>query len=250
MTASVHVIAYHAFDDGRSPLSIRPEDFRGQVVDWKSRGFRFLTIDEVHAMLTDAAPWPETDAVCLTIDDALLSVYDAAFPILREMNVPAALYLVSDYMGKSNAWPGQPDWVPRMKIMTWEHAAEMARHGVTIGSHTRTHPDLAGLALDALDNELTESKKAIEDRLGAAVETIAFPYGRTTPETNLEVCEFYKLALAMRMKPLESADDPMRVPRVDSYYLRAPLVYRSLGKPAGKAYLGARALLRELRGRR
>jgi peptidoglycan/xylan/chitin deacetylase (PgdA/CDA1 family) len=54
--------------------------------------------------------------------------------------------------------------------------------GIGIGSHTVSHPDLRLLSDSALDYELTRSKQAIEDAIGDAVRSFAYPYA--FPETD------------------------------------------------------------------
>ena len=70
--------------------------------------------------------------------------------------------------------------------MTWDHAREVIRNGIAIGSHTHTHRVLSRLAEPAQHWELRESKLALEKHLGQPVRTIAYPvgrYGNFTPAT-------------------------------------------------------------------
>jgi peptidoglycan/xylan/chitin deacetylase (PgdA/CDA1 family) len=62
-------------------------------------------------------------------------------------------------------------------LMTWDHVGEMARAGMDIGSHTRSHRILQTLDEGALDDELEGSRRDIEERTGRAVASIAYPVG-------------------------------------------------------------------------
>ena len=60
--------------------------------------------------------------------------------------------------------------------LAWRDVRELAEDGVAFGSHTVTHPQLAGLGPEAISRELDGSKQAIEDRLGRPVTCFSYPY--------------------------------------------------------------------------
>jgi len=62
-------------------------------------------------------------------------------------------------------------------LMTWDDVAEMARAGMDIGSHTRSHRILQTLDEAALDDELQGSRRELEERTGRRVSAIAYPVG-------------------------------------------------------------------------
>jgi peptidoglycan/xylan/chitin deacetylase (PgdA/CDA1 family) len=70
----------------------------------------------------------------------------------------------------------RPDGSERL-FMNWEEAAEMARAGMAIGSHTHSHPVLAQTEPQDLARELTHSKSVLEERLRVPVRTLAYPFG-------------------------------------------------------------------------
>jgi peptidoglycan/xylan/chitin deacetylase (PgdA/CDA1 family) len=76
-----------------------------------------------------------------------------------------------------NAIPA-PHTELRGSIMNWDQAREMRRAGISFGCHTMTHPVLSRLTPNALQRELAESKRLIEDRLDTIVEDFAFPFGK------------------------------------------------------------------------
>ena len=64
--------------------------------------------------------------------------------------------------------------------MRWEHVAEMSRGNMEIGSHTVTHPILSRTQGQIMVKELAESKRTLEQKVGAAVELLAYPIGGTS----------------------------------------------------------------------
>jgi peptidoglycan/xylan/chitin deacetylase (PgdA/CDA1 family) len=66
------------------------------------------------------------------------------------------------------------------RFLNWSEAQEMQRAGMTIGSHTQSHPILGQLTLEQQRWELEESKKEIEQNLGNPITTLAYPVGSQT----------------------------------------------------------------------
>ncbi len=64
------------------------------------------------------------------------------------------------------------------QALTWGMLDEMRRAGVTIGSHTRTHPLLPNESASRILDEVRGSRQTIERKLGVAVNHFAYPCGR------------------------------------------------------------------------
>ena len=67
--------------------------------------------------------------------------------------------------------------------LTWEMLVEMQRAGITIGSHSRTHPLLTREDREKILEETAGSKRDLEARLGITVRHFAYPNGWFNPET-------------------------------------------------------------------
>jgi peptidoglycan/xylan/chitin deacetylase (PgdA/CDA1 family) len=61
--------------------------------------------------------------------------------------------------------------------VNWEEARAMKAAGMTIGSHTQTHRILGQLSAEEQRWEMEQSKQVIEENLGCAVDSIAYPVG-------------------------------------------------------------------------
>lgn len=106
--------------------------------------------------------------IVLTFDDGRASDYEAAFPVLVETGARAEFFVNTATVGT----PG---------FLSWAQIAEMQQAGMAFQSHAHEHVDLRQLGPQALAEQLGGSRRRLEDRLGAAVEFLAAPYGRTSP---------------------------------------------------------------------
>jgi peptidoglycan/xylan/chitin deacetylase (PgdA/CDA1 family) len=62
--------------------------------------------------------------------------------------------------------------------LMWEHIKEMADDCMTFGSHTCSHLNIRHVPVEKLENEIAESKKEIEEKIGSVVKGFAYPYGQ------------------------------------------------------------------------
>lgn len=173
------VLCYHALSPTWSAaLSTTPTRFERQLGLLLSRGYRGVTFTEA----TRAAPGERVLAV--TFDDAYRSVLALAEPILQRHGIPATVFAPTDYIGSERPmrWPGIEQWLggtdePELVPMSWAELRALAERGWEIGSHTCSHPHLTQIGDDALADELARSKSTCERELGAACDSLAYPYG-------------------------------------------------------------------------
>ncbi|GAA3346736.1 hypothetical protein GCM10020358_58860 [Amorphoplanes nipponensis] len=142
---------------------------------------------------------------CLSFDDGHPSWPDVLAPILAELAVPATFFLTSGLVGR----PGN---------LTWRDCRELAAAGHRFGSHTVTHPRLADTDDDAAVREILDSKKEIEDRLGAEVRDFAAPYGNPAVDfldrdlRTVREAGYRSFATTLRA-PMHPGDSPMAIRR-------------------------------------
>lgn len=67
--------------------------------------------------------------------------------------------------------------LPKRRFLNWDEAREMRNAGMAIGSHTRSHAILGRLSPESQKQELEDSKREIEARLGSRVRGLAYPVG-------------------------------------------------------------------------
>lgn len=68
------------------------------------------------------------------------------------------------------------------QVLGWDELRELARDGVTLGAHSRTHPDLSQLTREEVEAEVAGSLDDLRHRIGEVASVFAYPDGRTSPE--------------------------------------------------------------------
>jgi peptidoglycan/xylan/chitin deacetylase (PgdA/CDA1 family) len=84
-------------------------------------------------------------------------------------------------------------------FMTWDQVRDMHAAGIGFGSHSRSHRLLPSLSSREVSEEVRESKKQMEDMLGAPITTFAYPNGNYDAAVMAELKEAgYRLAATTR----------------------------------------------------
>ena len=65
----------------------------------------------------------------------------------------------------------------REVLLSWEDVREMDRGGVAFGAHSVNHPILTNMPLERARDEIVESKRVLEKRLGKVVMSFSYPNG-------------------------------------------------------------------------
>jgi peptidoglycan/xylan/chitin deacetylase (PgdA/CDA1 family) len=233
------ILTYHSLDDSGSAISTSPALFRRQIETMLAQGVRFVPLE--HAAAADRS-------AALTFDDGFANFLDHALPVLAHHALPATVFVVAGYCGKSNDWPSQPSWAPRLPLMTWRDLESISGGLIQLGCHTMTHPILPQLAPEEAEREIAQAEREIEDRTGRGVASFAYPYGASSSEIRRMVARRFTIGCGVRLALVEAGADLMELPRVDAYYLRKMWLTRRLFSAQAKRYLAFRRLLRTARG--
>ncbi|HEX8030337.1 MAG TPA: polysaccharide deacetylase family protein [Vicinamibacterales bacterium] len=230
--------AGNPFDD--ATFSATAAAFRAQMSYVKDR---FATPPAATILESFSRGRFDAPTALVTFDDGYRDNHTIAFPVLRELNVPACFFVVSGMLDRPRLpwWDGvayaikqtqvdrlileyptrlefdlrstarrlitwrilraykdassiddarffdelglrtgvviDPEQLGRGLFMSWDDAREMAAAGMTIGSHTVTHPVLAALPEAAQRRELIESRDRIGHMVGVSPELFAYPVG-------------------------------------------------------------------------
>ncbi|WP_404355963.1 polysaccharide deacetylase family protein [Methylotuvimicrobium sp. KM1] len=175
------ILMYHIIASPKSDQEAKycctPSEFAKQMNYLASSNYRLIDLNDISSILKGELQL-KSDAVAVTFDDGFEDFYHDALPVLREYNIPATLFMVS------NRTDGFNDWMvkkgsPKRKLLSVPQLLEISKSNTIIGSHTRSHPKLTEISsdMDSLNREIKESKVELENKLGLAVDHFAYPYG-------------------------------------------------------------------------
>jgi peptidoglycan/xylan/chitin deacetylase (PgdA/CDA1 family) len=169
--AQVPILMYHHIavagpnaDAVRRDLSVSPAAFEAQMAYLTSHGYHTVSLLDLLEYLQGGQALPARPII-LTFDDGYDDNYTYAYPILRRYGLQGTFFIITGLVGR----PG---------YLTWEQAREMRRGGMSLESHTCTHPDLTRSTPGHVDEEVRDSKAALERELGGPVFFLSYPSGK------------------------------------------------------------------------
>jgi len=166
---TIPILCYHRVGNGTSKMDIAPAKLEAQLEWLADNGRPVVRLSDLAAFLAGKRALPP-GAVVITFDDGYESVYRNALPLLRKWDVPATLFVYTDFIGSRDG-------------LSWAQLVEMQRSGlVDIQAHSKSHSNLTELdgSRARLDTELRQPRTVIERSLataGAKVRYFAYPYG-------------------------------------------------------------------------
>ena len=160
----IPVLYYHSVEEvERNEVVISPEKLRKELQYIKDSGYVTLTMSEVNDYINNNKPIPEK-SILITFDDGYMNNYTDAFPILKELDMKATIFVIAN--GLDDGY-----------YLSSEQLKELSDYGIDIESHTFTHPHLNELTYEQQLEELVKSKEKIEGITGKPVLSVAYPFG-------------------------------------------------------------------------
>ncbi|MHB1769607.1 MAG: polysaccharide deacetylase family protein, partial [Minisyncoccota bacterium] len=164
------ILMYHSISDRKDYFSaISLEEFKRQMAYIAGKKYMVISLAELVRRLRTHEPLGGT--AVLTFDDGYRDNYTTVFPLLEQYRFPATIFVTTDFIGE----PG---------YCSAEELREMHDSGlIAIEPHTQTHPKLAKLSRADAEREIRESRRVLQDILGAPPILFAYPYGSFSEET-------------------------------------------------------------------
>jgi peptidoglycan/xylan/chitin deacetylase (PgdA/CDA1 family) len=162
------ILCYHSIGTPQWGVNdVSPDRFRRQLELAISLGYRFVSADRI------ASGEARSNELAVTFDDAVLSVLRNGAPVLAELGIPWTVFVVTDWASGRHSFG-------RDMVMGWSEVRELAGAGVSIGSHSVTHPHFSQIAPEQVRSELFGSRQVLADQVGVAPDAFAIPFGQSS----------------------------------------------------------------------
>jgi peptidoglycan/xylan/chitin deacetylase (PgdA/CDA1 family) len=160
----VPILLYHhiGISHSDSPYYISTYDFEQQMYLLHQWGYQTISVELLVRAITQGAELPPKPII-LTFDDGSETVVTTALPILQKYNFTGTAYIVHNYIGITN-------------YMNADQIRELYAKGWEVGSHSTSHESLTE-RIDRQRDEIIESRRKLEQRLGIPILTFAYPFG-------------------------------------------------------------------------
>lgn len=252
----VPVLMYHrvgaAQDDLERKYCISAECFADHMHSLERTGWRAVPIDNFLAWLGGHTELPE-QSFLLTFDDGFLDVYEHAHPVLKTLDWPATMFLVSGLIGQTDNWPktGNPGGHSH-PLLDRQRIDVMQREGWSFHGHSRNHCDLTNLPDAELNEQISGCREDLLE-MGLNPRFFAYPYGRFGErEASAVRSAGYEAAFSVQPGFNRRDVDRMRIRRLDVFGTDTPAMLLrkiALGSNEGGLAAYARSLMRRFTAR-
>ena len=193
-------LMYHRFEENKYPsTNIRINDFKKQLEIIENSGIEFVNPKNFEISLKENK---KKRKILLTIDDAFLSFYENAWPILKEKKIPFILFVSTREVGSFN-------------YMNWEQIKNISNEDfVEIGNHSHSHEYLVDKNNETIKNDITTSINIFKKKLGRNSEFFSYPFGEYSLSfKNIIKSQGFKYAFGQHSGVIDETKNFYELPR-------------------------------------
>lgn len=175
----LHRVVEQRSEGTNRELEITSDFLKQTIDDYRSRGYRFVSIDEACNIINRGRS--DHPFVCLTFDDGYQDNYDIAYPILKQYGIPFVIYVTTGFIdNRLPMW-----WYPNEQLgISAKSLKDLDADPLcTIGAHTVSHSKLDTLSPEKQREEIMRSKQELETLLGHPVRHFSYPHGAHNADT-------------------------------------------------------------------
>lgn len=175
----LHRVVEHRSDGENRELEVTQQFLEQTIIKYRQQGYQFVSIDEACDIISKGHT--NTPFACLTFDDGYQDNYDIAYPVLKQYEVPFAVYVTTGFIdNRLPIW-----WYPdeQLGISTESLKSLDADPLCTIGVHTVSHPKLDTLSPEEQQKEIEQSRQELEMLLSHPIRHFSYPHGAYDSDT-------------------------------------------------------------------
>ena len=234
----IPILVYHSISNDVSSLSLSINEFEKHIIYLKDKNFETINFDQINST--------KNKQIIITFDDGYKDLVSSVLPILKKYNFNATCFVVSSLLGKKNMWDiGKKNFIQK-DLMNLNDIREWVDNGMFIGSHSHNHLDLTSLNDDKMTNELTYSKKILEDKIGVKIKNFSYPYGKVNNLVYQKTREIFEKATTTNRGRFDiNNHDFHLIPRIDmgknlsifKIFLKLETLYEDINFKKNELYL-------------
>lgn len=187
------VLMVHGFkpikEDCKSAFEMTAASFERLMTFLTDSGWQAMTYDELKQMV-ETKQW-KPKHFYLTFDDTYDTVYTAAYPVMKKLNIPFTMFITKGLVGTKD-------------FITMEHLKNLAKDPLcTIGCHGLEHKMFRDFTPEKMERQCKDEKAWLEQTLDVKVDSFAFPYGRIVEVSNSNRQQIAKMDFSLAFSAIE-----------------------------------------------
>jgi peptidoglycan/xylan/chitin deacetylase (PgdA/CDA1 family) len=234
-TMNIPILCYHNFNPTvPGSMTLTPERLDAQFRWLKDNGYTFIPLQTAVEYLQGKRSSLPEKSVVITADDGWQSVYKYLIPLAKKYNIPVTLFIYPETISHGK------------NAMTWDELKELQATGLfDVQGHTYSHPNFKQakrrMSSDAYQkfvaNELGNSKKILEEKMGKKISYLAWPFGIYDSYLEDQAAKAgYAMAFTIDYRTANRGFRPMAQPRFMIIQSESMNTFEGLVKGANRKY--------------
>ena len=209
-TQAAVILQYHHVDKATpASTSTTPELFAEHMKWLHDNGFQVVPLTVITDRLKKQQPMPDK-TVTITFDDAYVSIYQNALPVMEKYNYPYTIFINTQAVDQRHKY-----------TLTWKQLNELGKKGAILANHTVYHDHLVerlsnekqGEWVKRIEDELKMAEERIKEQTSQSHKLIAWPFGETAPELEQMIIENGYVGLGQQSGAVGLLSNPAKLPR-------------------------------------
>ncbi|MDA9743357.1 polysaccharide deacetylase family protein [Candidatus Pelagibacter sp.] len=192
-------IMYHRFEENKYPsTNIKLDIFKKHLNLIKNNNLNFYNPGE---FLKNFKKVKKQKKILLTIDDAFMSFYENAWPILKQEKIPFILFVSTEAVGNRG-------------YMNWSQIKEVEKeYFAYIGNHSHSHDYLTKFSFEKFKRDIDKSIKIFNNKLGYNPIFFSYPFGEYNSEQKNYISNKFEFAFGQHSGVIDLNKDRHELPR-------------------------------------
>ncbi|HZS45042.1 MAG TPA: polysaccharide deacetylase family protein [Blastocatellia bacterium] len=196
------ILMYHKVSGDKSnfrdDLTVPVSSLRRQFQYIRDKGYTPISFAELRDFNAGKSTLPR-DPLIITFDDGYQSTFEFAYPLLKEFNFKATVFLPVAHIGKTNGWDGGTE-----ALMSLDTIKKISGPLIELGLHSFAHKNYAAMTTEEIEQDLKQSIESLKSDDIPCVKALAYPYGKMPKEKQkriamIEIFRRYNIDFALRI---------------------------------------------------
>ena len=204
-----HRVVNYRKEAGRHKIYLTVKKLRQQFSWLRRNGYETITFRDIY----EERIRNFRKKVIMTFDDGYRDNYTLLFPLLKEFQFTAVIFLVTGL--RHNEW-GIREGEPALSLLEEHQIKEMEAYGVEFGGHSRSHATLTLLSQDNLKEEVSGCMQDLRKFLTGKIISFSYPFGAANEEVRRVTREAgFLFGVSTDEGPDRFTDDPLQIKRIE-----------------------------------
>lgn len=166
------VLLYHKVsEDTPDDLTVTTPQLRQHFRFISENGFNPVTAADVISFIEDEKYLPD-NPILITFDDGFVNNIEFAYPLLKEYDLRATIFLPTAYLGKTGSWEIKPE-----KVLSVEQLKAIDPQHIELALHSHSHKNYKEMPAMEIEKDLNDNINTLTMNNINFTRAFAYPFG-------------------------------------------------------------------------